>query len=165
MRSPARLLAAVSAAAVLVLVPGPAAARAVHPDPAGAKVEAPAPQPRPDLKGQRVRCEGGPATFLIDPEGYRRGIPTAAVGTKLFADSIKIEMYGCDAISLAGYFSQDAYLARQERSFNLFLITNGVRYGIANAATFDAFHFDSEKVIVLSSAELKRIPLAATWRI
>jgi hypothetical protein len=156
MRSPARLsTAAVAAAAVLALVAGPAVAREAVPGPG----------PRPDLKGQRVRCDGGPATFLIDPEGYRRGIPTAAVGTKLFADSVKLEMRGCDAIPLAGYFSQDAYLARKENSFDLYLITNGVRFGIANAATFDAFRFDWDKVIELSAAELKPIPLAATWRI
>ncbi|WP_433797112.1 hypothetical protein [Actinoplanes sp. CA-252034] len=163
MLSPARVaVTVVSAAAALVLVPGPAVARDIGVRDVAA---APAPGPRPDLKGKRVRCDGGPATFLIDPEGYRRGIPTAAVGTKLFADMQKIEMNGCDAISLAGYFSQDAYLARQQNSFDLFLVTNGVKYAIANAATFDAFHFDWNKVIALSAAELKPIPLAATWRL
>jgi hypothetical protein len=153
MRSRARLLLSVAAALVLVPVPADAAARA------------PGPEPRPDLKGQRVRCDGGPATFLIDPEGYRRGIPTAAVGTKLFEDHVKVEMDGCDAIALAGYLSQDAYLARRKNSFDLFLVTNGVRFAVADAATFDRFHFDWDKVIVLSEAELKPIPHAATWRI
>ncbi|GIE78895.1 hypothetical protein Aph02nite_48450 [Actinoplanes philippinensis] len=163
MRSPARqLLAAVSAAAGLVLVPAPVAAHDRGPV---RGFQVPGPSPRPDLKGKRLRCDGGPATFLIDPEGYRRGIPTAAVGTKLFADTVKVEFKGCDSIPLAGYFSQDAYLARLSGTFDLFLVTNGVRYAIADAATFDAFHFDWDKVIVLSVGELRRIPLAATWRI
>ncbi|MFC4068400.1 hypothetical protein [Actinoplanes subglobosus] len=165
MRSPVRLLLAVVSAAALVLVPGPVSAVARSGSATTVGVEAPSPKPRPDLKGKRVRCEGGPATFLIDPEGYRRGIPTAAVGAKLFADQEKVEMYGCDAISLAGYLSQDAFLARQESSFDLFLVSNGVKYGIADPATFDAFHFAWGKVIALSADELKRIPLAATWRI
>jgi hypothetical protein len=88
MRSPVRLLLAAVSALALILVPGPVSA---HPPDIHGVQEAPSPSPRPDLKGKRVRCDGGSATFLIDPQGYRRGIPTAAVGTKLFADTIKLE--------------------------------------------------------------------------
>ncbi|MEU8663733.1 hypothetical protein, partial [Actinoplanes philippinensis] len=105
-----------SAAAALVLVPAPVAA---HDRGAAQVFHVPGPSPRPDLKGTRLRCDGGPATFLIDPEGYRRGIPTAALGTKLFADMVKVEFQGCDSIPLAGYFSQDAYLARLSGAFDL----------------------------------------------
>src|SRR6478752_10883816 len=50
----------------------------------GVGVTADAQGPRPDLSGLRVKLPAQPSIWLIDPEGFRRGIPNPETYNNLF---------------------------------------------------------------------------------
>ena len=163
MRAPLRLLA--------LAVVGLASTAALA-SPAAASREAPTVQGHTNTQltadtcksyaGVRMTRPGFPV-FIVDEDGYRRGINSAATYDRLFStwDGIRTDI-PLEVCPERAPLSDDAELIRAD-GYPVFLYTNGERHGINSAEAFNKYHFAWDKIHVVSEAVLRHIPEGAIW--
>jgi hypothetical protein len=94
-----------------------------------------------------MRLPGTDGVFLIDPEGYRRGIRNWSTHESLFRDLNAVEPSRVLAfIPARSDLSRSAYLAGVDGTDSVYLISNGICRWIASPATMDKYGFDWDKV-------------------
>ena len=150
---------------VAALLPAPAQATVAERQPTGTGHAVATDPPRPALSGWRMRIPGTDGVYLIDPEGYRRGIPNWSTHENLFRDLNAVEPNSVLAfIPVRSDLSRGAHLARVDGTDGVYLISNGIRRGIASPATMDKYGFDWAKVRPIEADVLESIPDGPTWR-
>lgn len=153
------LLGAVSllVAALLGLAASPAATAA------GAQATAKGSSARiqgehPELNGYRIKTVTSAAVYLV-LDGKRRGIPNEATYFNLFRSWDGIQnVIDIDRIDDGGNLSDGAMLAKSPSSATVYLVSNGVKRGIASAAVFDKYSFDWDKIVTVSAVVLDAVP-------
>jgi len=159
MRTSTRLIA-LTCAAVIGLSAAPAHA-AVGKTPEQAQTSA----RHPELSGKRLRAPGSDSVYVIDQNGYRRGIPDADTFDSLFRDWQSVEENDIvDEISSRPDLSRNAFLGREPGTDGVYLFTDKGRYGVASAATMDKYGFDWDKVHDTPDFVFKYVQELGTWR-
>jgi hypothetical protein len=145
-------------------------------DPSTIKKDTPAPKvgigldaassianPRPDLAGLRVALPlGRSGVYLIDPQGYKRGIPDPTTYNNLFRDwnnivtSIDITM-----ISDGPGFAPGSILITAPGS-GVYLLDNGIKKGISSPAVMDKYYFNWGRIVTLPPIVLTDLP-SGSW--
>jgi hypothetical protein len=154
MRSHALTSTMVSVLGVAGALLSPSGPVAAHERPAAA-TQAPAPWPHLAMAGERV-----------DPDGYRRGVPSARIHTKLFTDdqvrSLSADAF--DAIAQRPDLDRNAYLAQVAGVAGVYLMDGAGRWGIASRDTMAKYHFDWSKIVTVPQEVMDAIPELGTWR-
>jgi hypothetical protein len=165
MRSHALTSTMVSVLGVAGALLSPSGPVAAHERPAAA-TQAPAPWPHLAMAGERVRRGGEAGVYLVDPDGYRRGVPSARIHTKLFTDdqvrSLSADAF--DAIAQRPDLDRNAYLAQVAGVAGVYLMDGAGRWGIASRDTMAKYHFDWSKIVTVPQEVMDAIPELGTWR-
>lgn len=162
------VVGAVAASAAAVLLAVPATAGTVHRSAAGAAAPAGAGvghlRPRPDLSGLRVQSPHTAPIYLIDPEGYRRWIPSPATYNALFRDwNGVVTDLGANLIAPGPDLDGGAFLGRAPGAARVYLVSNGEKRWIVSPATMDKYWFDWSKIRDVPAAALHAIPNGPDW--
>jgi hypothetical protein len=119
----------------------------------------------PELSGKRLRAPGSDAVYVIDQNGYRRGIPNAETYDSLFRDWESVEENDIvEEITSRPDLSKGAFLGREPGTSGVYLFTDKVRFGIASAATMDKYGFDWNKVRDTPDFVFGYVQELGTWR-
>ncbi|MBL7259426.1 hypothetical protein [Paractinoplanes lichenicola] len=152
MRTPYRIAAVIAAVLCALTAAGQPAA-------ADARLD-----PHTWLSGQRVQAPGGPAIYLVDPEGYRRWIPDPATYDNLFRnwDGV-IQDPHLGLIPERDALTSGAFLAIAQPRPQVYLVSNGVKRWITSPAVMDKYNFSWEKIQKVSPLVLDAVPEGAPW--
>jgi hypothetical protein len=157
-----RLLAITAILATGALVPAPAnavEAMPLHPACAGVSGAI-----RTDLSGLRLQVPGQASIYLIDPEGCRRGIPSWDTFVSLFSEHTAIPYIDTMMIADGGDLSLNCTLAQVPGEAGIYLISNGIRRGIASPETMNKYKFRWDTVKQIPKPVMDAIPEGPTWR-
>lgn len=121
-------------------------------------------QPRPDLAGLRVKFPANPAIYLIDPSGIRRWIPNPETYNNLFRDwnGVIIDI-DIGEITEGPSLTNGAFLARAINAAPVYLISNGEKRWITSPAVMERYHFDWNRIQLVSQILLDSVPNGANW--
>ncbi|WP_033341556.1 hypothetical protein [Catenuloplanes japonicus] len=152
--------------AALVTIPTAPAQAAPETATAGAVgVERAAVNPHKELSGKRIKSPDNDAVYLVDPEGYRRWIPSPAVYDNLFANWNGIEVRkDIPKISARDALSLDAELGKSTSGDRVYLISNNVKRWIINPDVFNKNHFAWKKIVSHTPGYIDSIPTGKNWK-
>jgi hypothetical protein len=116
----------------------------------------------------RIKSPNSPDVYLIDPDGYRRWIRTAAEYEQLFRDWNGIVINPNVRCILARDPLTDghgngAWLVRAQGDPAVYLIVDGTKRWIPSSAVFDKYHFAWNKVGVATRYQVDSTPTGAPW--
>ncbi|GAA2873410.1 hypothetical protein Acy02nite_31130 [Actinoplanes cyaneus] len=156
-----RRLLTLTLVATGLLAPAPAVAA----PPAAPAVVSAGSSPREDLSGQRLRSPGSASIYLVDPEGYARAFPDIATYTRFYEDTDGVEVNDdLDDISRGPAFSRDAYLLRVVGEDGIYVVSDGVRRGIASWRVLERYGFDPDRARPVTRDRADEIPEGPAWR-
>lgn len=157
---PLRVLTVTSAAlTAITLLPTPAAHATI--DIRGVPAVRMA-EPCVSMAGELITRPDFPV-FIIDREGYRRGINSADTFNRIFRSWDRIRHdFPLELCPERAPLSLDAQLITAEGR-PVFLFTNGEKRGITDGRFMDKYHFTWGKVQVVSIGILDAIPEGPVW--
>jgi hypothetical protein len=119
---------------------------------------------RPDLAGRRLHVPGKRMIYLVDPEGYRRRIPSDFVYDRIFRENCAVvDCADIERIAKGAPLAKDTMLVRALESEHLFLVDLGRRRAITHAAVMQKYGFAWGRVFAVRQALVDSIPQGATW--
>lgn len=112
--------------------------------------------------GERVTGTNSPVIYLVW-NGHLRAVPDAATYSNLFVSpaGVVISDYLVDNIPAGQALTSGALLIKGQQSVEIYLLTDNKKSHIPNSDTFNKFHFNSAKVVVLSQTIVNAIPQGA----
>ena len=120
--------------------------------------------PRPDLAGYRIQIPGQPSVWLIDQQGYKRGIPNPTTYNNLFRNWSGI-VADVDANEIANGPGLDdgAVLLKGSATPSVYIIDGGKKRGITSPAVMDQYYFNWGTIVVIPDILLNAIPNGSIW--
>ena len=120
--------------------------------------------PRPELAGSRRSLPGCTSVYVIDGEGYRRGIPNSTTYNRLFRswDGV-VDDPNLEAIAQRTGLSTSAMVVRGDLSTTLYLLDHGLKRCIPSPAVMDKYWFNWEHLEVLKQFLVDTIPSGRPW--
>jgi hypothetical protein len=119
---------------------------------------------RADLAGLRLQVPGQASIYLIDPEGCRRGLPSWDTFVSLFSEHTAVPYVDTMAIADGGDLSLNCTLAQVPGEAGIYLISNGIRRGIASPQTMEKYKFRWDTVKQIPKPVMDAIPEGPAWR-
>ncbi|MEU7902220.1 hypothetical protein [Actinoplanes sp. NPDC049118] len=122
-------------------------------------------EPRPDLAGVRVKAPNKSEVYVIDPEGYRRWIPSPSTYESLFRNWSDIHSdLNTSQIPERSKLDSDAFLAKSPSGNQVYLVSNGQKRWIVSPAAFDKYWFAWNKIREVPATALDNVPTGPEWR-
>jgi hypothetical protein len=119
---------------------------------------------RPDLAGRRLQVPGKSMIYLVDPEGYRRRVPSDFVYDRIFREHCAVvDCADIERIAKGAPLAKDTMLVRALESEDLFLVDLGRRRAITRAAVMQKYGFAWGRVFAVRQALVDSIPRGETW--
>lgn len=154
-----RLLALVLIAACLSPTPAQAS------DSATTASATPAASVRTDLSGHRYRLPSTDGVYLVDPEGYARGFPDWTTYSNFYADTSGVEASNVlSGISRRADFTRGAYLMTIPDESGVYVVSDGMRRGIASWPVLEKYGFSETKFRSTTREYANTIPEGPVWR-
>jgi len=138
--------------------------RALHLSPRPSRPWLPVAAARPELAGTRRVAPGCTSVFVIDPDGYRRSIPSHKTYNRLFRgwQGVVDDPY-LEQIAERTGLTTSAMLVRGDLSPTLYLLDHGIKRCIQGPAMMDKYWFNWDRIEVLKQFLVDAMPTGRSW--
>jgi hypothetical protein len=146
------------------------AARPIDGAPRHEPAPCPEPAPRPELRarpefaGYRLVCPGRSDIFLVDPEGFRRRIPSHSTYCRLFRDWRGIvDARDLFEIAQRPDLARSTLVIRGDGSGTLYLLDDGRKRLITSRAVIEKYWFNEDRISLVRQVLVDILPNGEIW--